>query len=195
MTINFNNEEFKDIPESYDQMSLGMFMTISSINQEDFKSKTEWTVKMISTLIGCPQNLLYELEIDDLRTLMSEFNWISVLPEIKDIREVTIDNKRYITKPQSQLTTGEWISVEQFLKNDISNEENFHIILALLLREDDGSGKIKDLENNIESILERANLFKNKVMITECYGLIKSFSNGARKSTMKISKDSLTQKV
>ena len=166
----------------------------SQINLSDFTSKTEWTVKMIATLIGCPQKYLLQLTIGDLSLLMEEFAWISVLPEIKDLTALTIDGVKYVTKSQTQLTTGEWISVEQFLKNDISNEENFHIILAILLREADEKNEIKPLENNFDLILKRANLFKNKVMITECYGMIKSFSNGAKKSTLKITKGFSTQK-
>ena len=194
MTISFENEVFDNIPESYHEMSLGQFMEISQINLSDFTSKTEWTVKMIATLIGCPQKYLLQLTIGDLSLLMEEFAWISVLPEIKDLTALTIDGVKYVTKSQTQLTTGEWISVEQFLKNDISNEENFHIILAILLREADEKNEIKPLENNFDLILKRANLFKNKVMITECYGMIKSFSNGAKKSTLKITKGFSTQK-
>jgi hypothetical protein len=193
MNIIFDGVEYTDVAEGYSELSLGKFMEVSDINQDDYKSPTDWTVHLIATLIGCPTDSLYELPFMDLQTLLEHFRWITKLPEKKTNKEIFIDDVKYVVKPNTQMTTGEWISVEAFLTDELKNDKNFHLVLAIMLRPEI-DGKIKPLEDNFEDILERANLFKKKMMIEECYGLIQDFSSGARKSTLKITKASSTLK-
>lgn len=193
LTITFDEKEYTDIPESYSELTLGRFMKTAKIKREDYKSPTEWTAVLVSTLIGCPLSTLYDLDFSDLNTLMAEFKWITDLPIKKDIRGIELDGKFYMTKKSTQLTTGEWISIESLLTEELSNEDNFHIVLAILLREE-VEGKITELDGDIDVIMARAKLFQEKLMIDQCYGLITNFSNGGRKSTLKITRGSGTQK-
>jgi hypothetical protein len=193
MTIAFNENTYENVPEDYSELSLGKFMLISEVDQKLYKSQTEWTIQLVSIIIGCPINNLMELPISDLTALISEFEWVTEMPKQKPIKSIVIDGINYVTKEQTQLTTGEWISVESFLTEELTNQKNFHLVLAILLRPE-VDGKIKPLESDFNEILKRAELFKQKMMIEDCYGLIQNFSNGARKSILKISKASSIQK-
>ena len=193
LNITFNDRTYENIPENYSELSLGRFMKVSEINQADYKSPTQWTVELVATLIGCPADNLYELPFGDLNSLLEEFKWITTMPDKKKVKDIVIDDVKYVVKPNTQLTTGEWISIESFLTDDMKNEKNFHLVLAIMLRPE-VDGKIKPLENIFDEIVERANIFKEKLMIDKCYGLIQDFSSGARKSTLKISRASSIQK-
>lgn len=193
LSIEFNSGTYNNVPENYSELNLGKFMKVSEINQSDFKSSTDWTVHLVAALIGCPIDDLYELPFGDLNVLLEEFKWITTMPKKEKVKDVVIDDVKYVVKPNTQLTTGEWISMESFLTDDLKNDKNFHLILAIMLRPE-VDGKIKPLENNFDEIVERANLFKSKLMIDKCYGMIEDFSNGARKSTLKISRASSIQK-
>ena len=193
LQIQFNENTYDNVPENYSELTLGRFMEVSEINQKDYKSTTEWTVVLVSKIIGCPKENLYELPFNDLNALLEEFKWVTKLPATKKVKSIVIDDTKYVVKDNTQLTTGEWISIESFLTDDMRNEKNFHLVLAIMLRPE-VNGKIKPLENDFNVIVERANLFKQKLMIEECYGLIVGFSNGAKKSILTISKASSIQK-
>ena len=193
LQIQFNENTYDNVPENYSELTLGRFMEVSEINQKDYKSTTEWTVVLVSKIIGCPKENLYELPFNDLNALLEEFKWITETPKKMNNRSVEIDGVKYVMKENTQLTTGEWISIESFLTDDMKNEKNFHLVLAIMLRPE-VDGKMQPLENDYNKILERAAIFKNKLTIDKCYGMIEAFSNGAKKSTLKISKASSTQK-
>lgn len=193
LQIEFNDRTYSNIAEGYNELSLGRFIDVSQLKQENYKSTTEWTVALVSKLIGCPENNLLELPFGDLNTLLEEFKWITEQPKKVKKNFVEIDGVKYVMKENTQLTTGEWISIESFLTDDLANEKNFHLVLAIMLRPE-VNGKIKSLENDFNEIVKRANIFKEKLMIDECYGMIEDFSIGARKSTLKISRASSTQK-
>lgn len=188
LQIKFNEETYNNVPESYAELTLGKFMAINKIDQKQYKSSTAWTVKLISLLIGCPEQTILDMHFSDLAQLIDNFQWITKMPEKKDISEVEIEGVKYIKKRDSQLTTGEWISIESLMTDDMKNDDNFHIVLAILLRPEI-DGKIKPLENDIDVVLDRAQLFKDKMPIDKCYGMIQAFSNGDRRSTLTISQD------
>lgn len=206
MTITFGTESFENIPESYDETNLGKWIDVMKIQkkEQDFKSKALFKSNLLSTIIGCEVEYILELDIDDVNRLSEAFKWISVDPEIKNIDKIIIDDVIYVPKKNPNLTMGEQVSIETFLEADLSNVDNFHLVMAILLRpaieKQDKYTKeikweIKPLEDDFNAVLERANMFKSRLFITDIYGILTSFLNGVKKSSMETSVDSSHLKI
>jgi len=206
MKITIGTEEFNNIPESYDEMNLGKFMEIMILQnkEKDFKSKSLFTAHLLSVIIGCEVEYILEFDSDEIGILADAFSWLREQPEIKEMKTIVIDDITYVMKTNSVLTLGEQVSIETFLQKDLSNAENFHLVMSILLRPaikvvDEftkiESYKIKPLEDDFNVILERAEMFKKKLMIENIYGVLTAFSTGVKNSSMKTSVDSSRLKI
>ena len=178
-------EQEYDLPENYDELSLGKFITLSKIledkkNDSDFK----FSLNLISTIIGCEIDTLYGLNLNDMNTLIKEVNWITQTPLKKKTKKIIVEGVEYGFLDLNGITTGEMISVESFNTNLKDNKDNIHLVLSILFRPI-VNGKITPLESDYNVILERAELFKNKMMIGEVYGPLINFMNGGTGSTIK----------
>jgi len=199
MEIQFGDEIFSDIPESYDDLKLGKFMEIMKIQQKEktYDNQLSFAVDILSTLIGCDSKYLLQLTLDDINEISNEFEWVKEPPEKKSLKFLEIDGRIYSPRKNAQLTAGEQISIEMFLDKDLNNSDNFHLVLSILLRPsvkkiNEFTGEefydIQPLESDVDLIMERANLFKGKINIGDVFGLISFFSTGVNSSSSKNSK-------
>ena len=206
MTIKFGSEEFKDIPECYEETNLGRFMDVMKLQnkESEFKSKSLFTANLIATIIGCEVEYILELDSNEIGELAEAFSWLSKTPPVKSIKKLELDGIVYGLKKTMTLNVGEQVSIETFLQTDLSNTDSFHIVMAILLRPmiektDVYTGKViqdlKPLEDNFDEVLERAELFKNKLMISDIYGALSNFSNGVKNSSTKTSVGSSRLKI
>lgn len=206
MTIKFGTEEFHDIPECYEETNLGRFMEVMKLQnkESEFKSKSLFTAHLIATIIGCEVEYILELDSNEIGQLAKAFSWLSKTPPVKKINKLELDGIVYGLKENMTLKVGEQVSIETFLQKDLSNTDSFHIVMAILLRpmiekKDVYTGKtkqdLKPLEDNFNEVLERAELFKNKLMISDIYGALSNFSNGVKKSSTKTSVASSRLKI
>lgn len=206
LNITFGTETFNDIPESYEETNLGRFIEVMKLQQKEteFKSKTLFTANVLAAIIGCEVEYILELDSDELGELADAFSWLSTNPEIKEMNHLIIDDITYVLKKNTKLTLGEQVSIETFLQNDLSNVENFHLVMAILLRpgyqkEDPYTKELvwhqKPLEDDYQEVINRANMFKNRLMISDIYGTLTAFSTGVKNSSMKILQGSSHLKI
>lgn len=206
MTITFGTETFDNIPESYDETNLGRFIEVMKLQKKEseYTSKTLFTSDLLATIIGCEVEYILELDTDEVSQLAEAFSWLSKNPEEKSIETLEIDGVVYAIKKNANLKLGEQVSIETFLQNDLTNVENFHLVMAILLRpaiqkEDvytkELKWQLKPLEDDFNLIVERANMFKEKLMINDIYGTLTAFSDGVKNSSMKTSEASSRLKI
>lgn len=206
MTITFGTETFDNIPESYDETNLGRFIEVMKLQKKEseYTSKTLFTAELLATIIGCEVEYILELDSDELGELAEAFSWLSTNPNMKEINHLDIDGVTYVLKKNTKLTLGEQVSIETFLQNDLSNVENFHLVMAILLRpgfqkEDPYTKELvwhqKPLEDDYEEVVKRAEMFKIRLMISEIYGTLTAFSAGVKNSSTKISQGSSHLKI
>ena len=177
--LTIGKENF-ELPESYDELSLGRFIELSKVldKQKEYKSDLRFSLEVLSKLIGCEVSLLYELSIDDVSLLSEEIKWINENPKRTKNNKVVIDDKEYLAVSTNKITTGEMISIESFQQNITDNRDNLHYVMAILFRPV-VDGKVCPLEDDFDIITERAELFKEKMMIGEVYGPLMGFTSGA----------------
>ena len=190
MEIQFGEKIYENVPESYDDMSLGKFMDIMKLQtkQKDYESVNLFMVDLLAVIIGCDRDLILSISYEDLGILTESFTWLNEEPEKKDVKFLEIDGKIYVPKKTNQITLGEQISIETFLKKDLTNSDNYHYVMAILLRPGKKVGDdyiIDNLENDIDKITERAEMFKDKLMINDIFGIISFFSTGVSGSSIK----------
>lgn len=206
MTITFGTETFDNIPESYEETNLGRFIEVMKLQKKEseYTSKTLFTAELLATIIGCEVEYILELDTDEVSQLAEAFNWLSKNPEEKSIETLEIDGVVYAIKKNANLKLGEQVSIETFLQNDLTNVENFHLVMAILLRpaiqkEDvytkELKWQLKPLEDDFNLIVERANMFKEKLMINDIYGTLTAFSDGVKNSSTKTSVASSRLKI
>jgi hypothetical protein len=194
MTIEINEVVYDNIPENYSEMNIEQLMNVAMIKE---KANID-LIDIISALIGTDRSVLENMYIDDVTFLLEEFNWLASEPEKVINKSIEIEGKTYIAKENYKLTWGEQISIESFLKNEVSNISNFHLVLAILYRPGtiiDDIYKQNPLEDDMEVVLNRAELFKKKMMVTDVYGVIDFFSNGGKGYTTKNMPRSSTLKI
>lgn len=190
MDIVFGEKEYLNVPEGYDEMTLGKFMEIMKLqmNQKNYESDTMYMIDLLSVIIGCSNEEIMGIGYSDLGILTESFEWLNSEPEKKIVEFIEIDGDIYVPKKNHQITLGEQISIETFLKKDLSNVDNYHYVMAILLRP---GKKVNDdyiidaLENDIDKINKRAELFKDKLVINDIFGIISFFSNGVSGSSIK----------
>jgi|694.fasta_scaffold64236_3 hypothetical protein len=206
MTITFGTDTFDNIPESYDETNLGRFIEVMKLQKKEseYTSKTLFTADLLASIIGCEVEYILELDTDEVSQLAEAFSWLSKNPEEKSIETLEIDGVVYAIKKNANLKLGEQVSIETFLQSDLTNVENFHLVMAILLRpaiqkEDvytkELKWQLKPLEDDFNLIVDRANMFKQKLMINDIYGTLTAFSIGVKNSSMKTSEASSHLKI
>lgn len=190
MEIQFGEKVYDNVPETYDEMSLGKFMDVMKLQnkQKDYENPTMFMVDLIAAIIGCDSDVILSLNHSDLETLTEAFTWLNKEPEKRNVEYLEIDGNIYVPKKNNQITLGEQISIETFLKKDLTNIDNYHYVMAILLRPGKKVGDeyvINPLENDIDKINKRAELFKEKLMINDIFGIISFFSTGVSGSSTK----------
>jgi len=132
--LTIGKENF-ELPESYDELSLGRFIELSKVldKQKEYKSDLRFSLEVLSKLIGCEVSLLYELSIDDVSLLSEEIKWINENPKRTKNNKVVIDDKEYLAVSTNKITTGEMISIESFQQNITDNRDNLHYVMAYFI--------------------------------------------------------------
>lgn len=193
MTIELGQKVFENIPEDYSEMNIAKLIAISKVKESGGD-----LIEIIAALIGCDRSLLESMYIEDVNDLLDAFEWVLKEPDKTINRSLVIDGVTYVSKQNHLMTWGEQVSIESFLKDKISNVDNFHLVLAILYRPGRiiNNEYIQDpLENDYDKVLKRANLFREKMMVSDISGVLDFFSNGAGKSITRTSVPSSTLKI
>lgn len=167
------------VPDSWAEVSIGQFQEIHSIDKDN-KNKA---LEIISILVNEDIEDIRSYDIKSISSISHHLSWVEKLPnENKQKDTISIDGIDYGLIKFSDMTGGEWIDMEGYLEDSITN---LHKIVALFYRPiltilNDGSLILEDYDTKTASA--RAELFKEKLNVEDVYGVIVFFCNIANRS-------------
>jgi len=187
--IQIDEKEFH-LPSNWSEVSLDCLMKLNNIKEKTFTSDIEQSIAIIESVSDMTEEIILDLPISDLRTISDLFDWVAVLPNDDVIDPyIMIDDIKYLPVNIQTISSGEFISLEVFQKGDVNN--NLHLIAAILIRPE-VDGKIEKLKD-IFDIQNRAELFKEKLMVGDYWPIVQSFFYGAASSSSINTQDSSDQ--
>jgi hypothetical protein len=169
------------LPSNWSEVSLDCLMKLNNIKEKTFASDVEQSIAIIESISDMTEEIVLDLPISDLRTISELFDWVAVLPNDEANKNfIMIDDVKYLPVNIQTISSGEFISLEVFQKGDVNN--NLHLIAAILIRPE-VDGKIEKLKD-IFDIQNRAELFKQKLMVGDYWPIVQSFFYGAASSSL-----------
>lgn len=161
------------IPDNWQQVSIGQFQELSDIPNDSADN----ILQTVSILIDIDPEEIRGYSIEEFNAIVSKLDWIKEIPNEANFKQViTVDGTNYALIKFAELTGGEWLDLDEYIKNPIGN---LHKIMSIMYRELLG-GKVDSLilaPYDTESANERAELFKQKMPVGDCYGALVFFSN------------------
>lgn len=163
------------LPDSWAEVNLDKFMEISSFQMS---SNLQKVIDTIAVLSDTDSDIIRRLPGGEITRIAEALLWTRELPTEGQFKPIiTIDGVDYGFVPKlSDMSVGEWIDIEEYSR-DISL--NLHKIFAVLYRPlivalNDKWRRIEDYETVSADM--RANIFREKMMISDVYGAMLFFS-------------------
>ncbi len=155
------------LPKEWSQISVSQFLEIRSLSSED--GMFNYQIDVLSALTDSNISEFEELDIDELSELTKQIKWIQADPS----RRYKSKLDKYVLKPFSKLTLGEFIDLEHYFSNNYL--EHFCHILALLYRRTSKNVYGDDIIEPYEySPRDRLDWYLD-YPITDVYGLIPEY--------------------
>lgn len=160
-------------PDDWSQVTLSQFVELSQL---DVKDKNH-SVMVASILTDVDSEEIKKYDTESFNRIMSALSWTNTLPdEAKFKKIITIDGVDYgLINKFSELSTGNWIDIEEYLKD---YPKNIHKVLSILYRPlitaiNDDYRVIEEYDT--VSGEQRANLFFDKVCVQDVHGAVLFF--------------------
>jgi hypothetical protein len=191
MKIEIGLKEY-ELPESWNEITLGTFMKWYVLTKKETAVGLDYSVELLALLLNAPTSEIEEIYVDDIKDLMNELLYLNTMPvEGAQKEKFTLLNEAgesviYVAKNSTKLKVKEQLTIEHLLKDQTDNTLIFPEILAILLRPaiesynaETGLVQYKqsELDEDMESIIKRANIFREQLTIGEVWSNIVFFSN------------------
>jgi hypothetical protein len=169
-------EEIKtyQFPESWDDVTVERFIKIYQLRSNDM-NELESSVQLLSAVSGIEKDILYLMEIEDFKKLISNLKFVSNEILKQDVEYIELEgDKYYLYNDFNKLTTGEVITIETLIESAGGDFYNIMPdLLCLFLR------KKKDdkYERFTTDMLKRKEMFK-QVPISQIYHIFNFFLIG-----------------
>lgn len=156
-------------PDSWNEVNISQFQELSV---------TEDIFEKIAILTDEDPEELKLMDVASFGRLTAALSWVHILPN-EDARKdvIVIDEIEYgFIDKLSSLSLGEWIDIENYLKDPI---KNLHKLMAMFYRPllttlKDGTRITEDYD--ITQASNNANTFLTKMNVSDCYGSLVFFS-------------------
>lgn len=146
------------VPKSWNEITLKQFSEIQKYYKD--KENSVDVREILHILANRTIDEVNELPIEFSEKLLDNLRFIQEEPNIGEpINYIEINGERYQVNIQEKLKTGEYISVNQILKDD---ESNLPLILAIMCRK---PNEPYDSHFENEVIQDRVRLFDNAPMV------------------------------
>jgi hypothetical protein len=167
-----------DIPQSWEDVTVGMYERIASLDKT--KDEFELTIDALCVLSGMSLDDAYALPIARMPEILEQIGFTNKEIEPTDKEFIVIDGvEYYLKKDFSQLTNGEVISLDLIKKKYSNNiEKAIPEMLCIFLRKKKENGNLEGFKN---SLMDRADLFRDKAPIADVYNMFLFFLNGKKK--------------
>ena len=156
-----NNEEvIKDfgkvnVPTSWNDITLDKYQKIEKYYEN--KDKKFNVIDVLDILIDKDREYIEQLPSDFLDTILTHLMFLTTTPEVKEpSNKIKIDGEEYVINIMEKLKLGEYVAVDNVLKND---RHDYASILAILCRK---NGEIYDSTFEAEKFEERKKMFEKQ---------------------------------
>jgi hypothetical protein len=157
------------VPDSWDEINIISLQEIhNAIN----------IYEKIAIIIDQDPSDIRKYDTESFNRINAALSWIHDMPKEDDYKKViVVDEMEYgLMDKFSDLLLGEWMDIEEYCKDPINN---IHKLMALFYRPllttlKDGTRILEDY--NLKEAHERAELFRNNMKVSECYGALVFFS-------------------
>lgn len=155
------------VPDSWKEVTVGQYQELTEAKKD---------VDIISILLDEDPEDIKKWDGVSMGKVLSHLEWTKKLPDNHYNRVIEIEGTKYnLVENLNGFSGGEWFDMEEYL-SDFNG--NLHLILAMLYRD--------NKEYDAEKVKDRAELFRDKLMIGDVNGCFVFFSHVARLSTITI---------
>lgn len=187
LKVNIDGQEKAfSMPESWEEVSVGLFEDIAKLEVSEVDMSNSMSI--VSSLTGMSEELLWQVPVNEMPKILEHIHFLKEPIKEEGKESIVIDGEEYFMKNDfDNLTYGETVSLDIIQKNHGEQvQKAFGEMLCVFLRKKiDGK-----LEPHLKEHMERVEMFREKVMISDVYQLFVFFSSGKNTST-KVIKDSL----
>ena len=165
------------MPTDWNDITLTQYVDVIKKAKEVGLRELEKVVKIICILTGIAEDDLYRLSTKDVAKLGGYVSHLlSSLPEDELKHIIEIDGREYgFHTKLADITMGEWVDIDTYITEGV--EDNLHKIMSVLYRPIIAKDGDKYAIENYEPNEERQDLFKNKLMVGDFYGVSVFFSD------------------
>ena len=177
------NDRTYDLPESWDEVTLGQYVDILNARLDKMVSTINARIKCIALMSSDPKQLesdIKHLDTFDLNDLLVAFDWMNVDPDYSKLAmldTLVVDGRTFkIKKDFNKLSVNEMIIIEELNQNERIDAHHFEIAFGVLFREVDDEGKEKDI--TVDGLFQQIKDFRDKVYLKDVFGVLAFFLNG-----------------
>lgn len=152
------------IPDGWHEVNVRTFQELSNLDELNGLHKI---VELVSILSNQDPEDIKKISSEDFESVLSLIQWTSTVPKDEYKTDIKIDGLDYYLVKLNNLSLGEWMDLDTWCDEAVSN---MHKIFALLYRP---LGE----EYDSEKMEIRAELFLDKLMINDVYGTLLFFLN------------------
>jgi len=180
------NDEVKSykLPTSWDEVSLGQYTKLMIAVDKKESTEIELMVKSLEALADIPGGLLTKVPIKMLREAYNHLKELtSIVPNKELTRVIEIDSIEYGFIPNfDELSLGEFVDLDNYLQDGFNNLDKVFAVLYRPVVKRDGIKYIIE-DYNLDNIVNRRKLFKERMSIDTLYAALVFFCNIGRKLT------------
>ena len=152
------------VPTSWEQITLGQFITLMKLQEEENKEDVS-LIDIMAVLTGTDKKYIYSLPSDFANTIMAHLLFLNKPLKEEPKAEVIIDGNLYKINYMEKLKFGEYTDANTVMAND---KFDYASLLAILCRRE---GEIYDDDYIAEHLDERTEMWNNQP-ITKVYPLV-----------------------
>jgi len=171
--IKLNKEKY-NVPNSFDELSIGKFQLLNEVEKDTEK---RMMIHYINILTGIDTEMIKRIEMVDIKKIMDNFNFFEINKEDHDIIEaVKIDKIYKFDRDLFNMRFDMFIDLEELTKDKEQIIKNLHLIMAILYRpvikKKLWSKKLVIEEYDSESVKDRGDYFKENLMMDKVIGAL-----------------------
>jgi|TARA_R110001583_G_scaffold157597_1_gene309553 hypothetical protein len=122
-----------EIPNDWSGISIQMYQKFQEVRKRKLE-KEEFNLEVLGVICGLDKGMIEKLEVKSLNKILKTLKFLSTdIPESQElVKKVEWNGVKYGFIPNlSEITTGEYIDIEQYCKE---GEKNLHKIMSILYR-------------------------------------------------------------
>ena len=158
------------VPTTWDEITLKKYQDIERYyDKDDASGKTTFNViDVLDIMIDKDREYIMSLPSEFLEIILDRMSFITEQPDVEKTNKIVIDGEEYVINVMEKLKLGEYVAVDNALKND---RHDYATIMAILCRKKD---EIYDSKFEAEMFEKRKEMFEN-VPVIKVLGVIAFF--------------------